>query len=219
MPERPVPPRGLLAGAPLAAALLLFCAQTQPGTPYRPEGPDTLGQRDTGTFLFHGETRAERVRYVVNWADLNYDTGPAIRAGDTVILSHAWSDTGRFAVSCVALDEQSRQSEPSEPKPVLVVNRVPDPPGPVAGPDSTWPDTVSQFTAVTADPEGDLLTYEFDWGDGETSVVSGYASGAPCRAVHAWRETGDYDIKARARDEVGHWSNWSPAHRLLVRQP
>ena len=216
MTEPKVPPRILMAGAPLAAALLLFCARIQPGTPDRPDGPDTLAQRDTGTFFFHGAVKAERVRYMVNWGDLAVDTGPAIRSGDTVTLAHAWADTGRFDVICRALDEELRLSEPSDPWSVVVVNLAPDTPGPVAGPESTYRDTVVEFSATTTDPESDLLSYEFNWGDGDTSHLSGYASGAVCRAVHAWRTVGDYEIRVRARDEAGHYSGWSPARMLVV---
>jgi hypothetical protein len=213
--------RQLVAGALLIwVALLPCCSPLGPTTPFPPAGPDTLGQRLTGRFWFCGQAeKPERVQYICNWGDGDIDTGPAIRSGDTVWLVHAWEDTGSYAVLARALDNSARVSDWSEPKPVLVVNLGPNTPESVLGPDTTFVDTVTEYSVTTQDPEADLVTYEFSWGDGETYIAAGYASAAVCRAVHVWREPGEYRVQARARDASHDFGDWSQARIVTVVNP
>jgi hypothetical protein len=67
-----------------------------------------------------------------------------------------------------------------------------------------------EFSATTTDPEGDMIFYLFDWGDGEYSDWIGpYNSGETVTASHTWTELGEYDIRVRARDEWGCVCTWS----------
>jgi hypothetical protein len=184
--------------------------------PFLPVGPDTVSQGVAARFRFAGQSeQPERVRYICAWGDGLQDSSAPVRSGQPVELEHAWSDTGAFEVRSRALDEAGRLSDWSEPALVAVVNRAPPAPG-LAGPDTTFTDTVTEFAATTIDPESDLLDYDFDWGDGETYTASGYASGAVCRAVHIWRGPGEYAVRVRARDRANHASGWSPARMLQV---
>ena len=98
-------------------ALLLSCTTLPlPTVPMAPLGPDTLGQRAAGRFAFYSVTeRAERVRYIAYWGDNATDSSNFLRAGDTVELNHAWSDTGLFSVLCRAQTEAGRLSDFSPP--------------------------------------------------------------------------------------------------------
>ncbi len=188
--------------------------------PYRPVGPDTLGQRALGRFRITGQSeRPERVQYLCHWGDGTVDTGPAVRSGDTVWFDHAWADTGCFPVRARALDNTGRLSDWSEALTVTVINSAPGTPGRVLGPDTTFLDTITEYSATVTDPESDLVTYEFDWGDGETYVAAGYASGAICRAVHVWREPGAYQVRVRVRDEAHGFGDWSVSRTVHVIVP
>jgi len=113
--------RSVLAGA---ALLLLACTTVPaPTVPMAPLGQDTLGQHQPGTFAFSTATnRVERVRYIAYWGDNATDSSSFVRAGDTVELTHAWSDTGLFSVHCRAQTEAGKLSDLSSPHPVLVCN-------------------------------------------------------------------------------------------------
>ena len=64
------------------------------------------------------------------------------------------------------------------------------------------------FTSV--DPQGDNIYYYIDWGDGTAEEYIGpYNSGKSCKVTHSWEDTGTYLIRAKARDENGHESDWS----------
>jgi len=78
------------------------------------------------------------------------------------------------------------------------------------GRDYGVPEEEYEFTASTTDPEGDMIFYLFDWGDGEYSEWIGpIESGETVNAYHTWYELEDYEIRVRARDEWGCVSLWS----------
>lgn len=79
-------------------------------------------------------------------------------------------------------------------------NRAPLTPG-LNGPtmvqfgDSTW------LEANTFDPDGDSVSYLFDWRDGsDTSWTGPVPSGAGCVRTHAFPDTGSFAVRVRARD-------------------
>jgi len=78
------------------------------------------------------------------------------------------------------------------------------------GPDSGKINTEQTYTASTTDPDGDKISYMFDWGDGEFSGWIGpYNPGAEASASHTWTEQGDYEIRVKAKDDHGVQSEWS----------
>jgi hypothetical protein len=83
-------------------------------------------------------------------------------------------------------------------------------PGSPGGEDYGVPEEDYEFFASTTDPEGDKISYLFDWGDGEYSQWIGpVESGETVSASHTWYELGDYEVRVRARDEWGVFSDWS----------
>ncbi len=61
----------------------------------------------------------------------------------------------------------------------------------------------------TTDPDGDKLTYLFDWGDGTNSGWLPKSMGTTVKATHNWTEKGSYEIKVKAMDIYGRESEWS----------
>lgn len=199
-------------------ALLLSCTTLPlPTVPMAPLGPDTLGQREAGRFKLYSVTeRAERVRNIIYWGDNATDSSAFVRAGDTVELTHAWSDTGLFSVRCRAQTEAGKLSDFSPAHAVSIRNRAPPAPAGVMGPDTVMVDSTAEFRTVTTDPEADLITYVFAWGDGDTVTAPGYASGDTARMLHAWSGPGEYQVRTMAKDVAGHSSPWSPPHAVVV---
>jgi hypothetical protein len=197
--------------------LLSSCTTPPPATPEAPAGPDTLGQDAVGAFRVWLVTeKPERVRFLANWGDHITDTTAFTRGGDTVGLSHAWADTGTYDVFCRAQDEEDRLSEPSPSLSVTVINFPPLAPATVRGADTVRVDSLAEFRTVATDPEKDLLSYEFDWGDSTSTTAPGYASGDTARMLHSWSAAGDYAIRARVRDTYGHLTGWSSPHPVVV---
>lgn len=67
-----------------------------------------------------------------------------------------------------------------------------------------------EFTTSTTDPNGDQISYLFDWGDGTpTGWIGPFDSGDTAFASHIWGTVGIYSIKVMARDYYGAESEWS----------
>jgi len=66
------------------------------------------------------------------------------------------------------------------------------------------------YNTGTTDPEGDQISYFFDWGDGTNSAwVGPYNSGNQASASKMWLIPGNYQIKVKAKDTNGAESQWS----------
>lgn len=69
------------------------------------------------------------------------------------------------------------------------------------------------YTTSAKDPNGDAITYSWNWGDGKTSTsTKGLAS-------HAWYFSGSYRVTVIARDEHGATSSPSPALYVTIGKP
>lgn len=65
------------------------------------------------------------------------------------------------------------------------------------------------FMFSSIDPEGDLVRYQADWGDGTLTWSEDRDSGTNYIVSHSWKVSGSYVIRARARDSRGGLSAWS----------
>jgi len=68
------------------------------------------------------------------------------------------------------------------------------------------------FSTNTTDPDGDNIFYKFDWGDGTYSDWLGpYQSGDTVIGFNSWSNSGDFDIRVKAKDDNGSDETvWSP---------
>jgi hypothetical protein len=74
------------------------------------------------------------------------------------------------------------------------------------------------YSSSTIDPDGDVIYYNFSWGDGTYSGWFGpFDSDQQASSVHNWTEKGDYEIKVKAMDEYGKASLWSDP--LVITMP
>ena len=89
-----------------------------------------------------------------------------------------------------------------------------------SGSDPTYVGLSSGYYTTTIDPEGDDIRYQFDWGDGSDTTMTGWRpSGLVTWAWHTWYSSGTYDIQVRAQDFYGEWGGWSPAREVIVKYP
>jgi len=92
---------------------------------------------------------------------------------------------------------------------VIHHTRRPYKPDPPIGPTKGRPRVTYRYTAVTTDPDGDDISYLFDWGDGTTSGWTELVpSGTNISASHSWKK-GTFSIRVKAKDEWGMESDWS----------
>ncbi|MFE3846020.1 linear amide C-N hydrolase, partial [Thermoplasmatota archaeon] len=74
------------------------------------------------------------------------------------------------------------------------------------------------YASSTIDPDGDEVSYIFDWGDGNDSGWLGpFDSGDTCEAIYSWENQGNYEIRVKAKDIYDLESEWS--YPLAVTMP
>ena len=93
---------------------------------------------------------------------------------------------------------------------VATPNSSPTTPSVPSGPASGFIQTGYGFSSTASDPDNDTLQYIFDWGDG---VISGWGNSTQS---HTWSNTGNYCVKARARDTFGTTSGWSSCGSINI---
>ena len=97
--------------------------------------------------------------------------------------------------------------------PTLAIGEKSQPPVKPAtpsGPTSGSVGTEYTYTTATTDPDGDKISYMFDWGDGTFSGwVGPFSNGATVYAKKTWDVKGTYQVKVVAKDIHGILSVWS----------
>ena len=89
-------------------------------------------------------------------------------------------------------------------------NHPPDIPSSPSGPNSLWPGDTGEFHVSSYDRDhSDCVSFQFDWGGGDTSAWTPFSESASVMMRHAWLDTGLYEVRARARDDKNAQSGWS----------
>jgi hypothetical protein len=210
----------------LAVAVLAISStcekSAKPVTPGAPDGP-TAGETGGyyGFTTSSTSTKDDSVHIVFDWNDGYSDTVALQANGTQVSESHAWVDTGTFAVKALAMDMEGAASDWSAAHQIVIslsATRPPNRPNAPDGPTEGSRQSPYTFNAVTTDPEGESLSYRFDWDYArEVSEWIGYvASGEPVTYQHSWNRNGTYDIRVQVKDTDGHFSAWSSPHPLTI---
>lgn len=117
----------------------------------------------------------------------------------TIAVGHKWNFTftaiGNFPYHCAI--------HPSMHGIIIVTSGQNLPPNKptIDGPTSGKAGAVLNYTAVTTDPNGDMISYYFDWGDGtNTGWLAFIPSGTIEHQSHTWATKGTYTVSVKARD-------------------
>jgi hypothetical protein len=100
-----------------------------------------------------------------------------------------------------------------------IISKPPNTPPIPSGPVYPCVNGTFTYSTSTTDPDGDNICYQFDWGDGSTTTTDWYPPGATASASHSWSSTGAYNIRVRAKDTYGTWSDWSSPLTVTVKVP
>jgi outer membrane protein assembly factor BamB len=74
------------------------------------------------------------------------------------------------------------------------------------------------YSAVTTEPDGDNISYYFNWGDGKNSGWTEFMpSGTIVNLSHSWGKSGTYTIKVKAKDDYGMESEWGELQVTMPR--
>ncbi len=212
--------------AAIVAVICLAAAgcstNVSPATPPPPAGPVISKVGVNCPFkVTASDTDYERVSVRIDWDNGDTsDWSDLFRSGDTITLTYAWPAAGDFRISAQARDEKGAVSGWSNWHAIAIADTVNVPPGSPStptGPDTGYFNLTYEFSALAGDPNGDSVQLQFEWGDGDTSDWTRMVrESAAVAASHAWLQTGEYSVIARARDRKGLMSGWSNVHIVVV---
>lgn len=99
---------------------------------------------------------------------------------------------------------------------ILTGNRPPQQPT-ITGPIVGGSEIQLNISAVTTDPDGDQVYYNFSWGDGNYSDWLGpFNSTTVITSNYTWIEDGSYQIRVKAKDTNEAESDWSKSHNITI---
>jgi len=197
-----------------------------PDQPSRPSGPKNVNVSVSYNYTTSTtDPEGDRVQYQFNWGDGTTSSWSSlVNSGQSVTMSHQWSKNGKiYYVMARARDENGSISSWSSPLKVycgnVKENHPPMVPSAPSGPTSGSIFTSYQFSTSSMDPEGDYISYGWDW-DGDGTVdewIGSYPSGQTVTTSHMWTTGGlyTYNVRVKAKDMGGAESGWSDP--LIVR--
>jgi len=160
----------------------------------------------------------DQIMYTFDWGDGSTSIIGLVDSGTMASANHTWREAGTYQIRAIATDSQGRSSEWSEPL-TIVLNTPPNDPSTPSGPSSGRPGILYPYSISATDPDGDQISYTFDWGDGTTSIIGPVDSGAAAGSNHTWTKGGRYQVKADATDSKGATSGWSEAWIVTINAP
>jgi hypothetical protein len=87
-------------------------------------------------------------------------------------------------------------------------NNPPDTPE-IDGPTEGTPGTEYEYTISAIEPDGDIVHFWIEWGDGTSNEWDGpYDSGEEIIVAHTWSERDTYTVRVKAKDGLGAESDW-----------
>ena len=139
------------------------------------------------------------------------------QAGDTFGWWSVCLDNDSAVISSCRDDDNGLDSGSAYVFTKVSENQPPEIPAAPTGPFVGQKGVEYSFSAMTTDPDGNNISYFFDWGDGENSSWIGpFPSGATATATHTWLDEGTYLVKVKAKDENGAETDWSPTHPISI---
>ena len=210
----------------VAMVLVVFssCKQNRPpSVPAVPAGPEYCYKDMTYTFKTTAvDPDGDSVEVRFDWGDSTVSLWEGwFASGETMGLTHSWSDTGTFEVRASAQDLLQHTSGLSGGHAVRVGLRwPPNAPAEPSGRDVGGKDSSFTFTTAATHPGSLTVAVRFAWGDGDTSAWSSFvASGESVAMSHSWSMPDTYVVTAQAKDTGNALSLWSVPHSIVVRPP
>ena len=187
----------------------------QPPEPPEITGPKYGDPNQELTFTFKTyDFENEDIKYIIDWDDGDITTTEYYPSNTSIQVSHSWETKGDYYINASAADILDKEGDPSVHH-IRIGDQPPSKPkiyGAVRG----IPDVEYDYAFISSDPENYDITYDIDWGDGNIETDIGpFPSGEIFTRSHSWDGSDNYIIKARAKDDVDHYSDWSE-HTIYV---
>lgn len=188
-----------------------------PNTPSKPNGPITGiygAWYDYSTSATDPDGNNIRYRWDMDGNGIPDKSTSYYSSGETASIPLQWRTSGTYNVKVKAVDKFGDQSGWSEPLKVTITeegdNLPPNKPDRPSGTTSGKAGNSYPYTASTTDPDGDQISYKFNWGDGtDSGWLPPIPSGQIASSSHAWSSQGSFSVKVQAKDSNDAESEWS----------
>jgi len=173
-----------------------------PETPVELSGPTFVEMGVEYTFMSSTyDINGEQIRYRFDWGDGNYSNWSDFMSSNiSVSMSHHWSAISNYSVRVMAQDENGSNSSWSPALSVTVSQAESGEIPPVVDINVSSNASVNQtivFDAVDSfDPDGTIVSYMWDFGDGET--------GSGVSPEHTYKKPGRYNVTLVLTDNNGN---------------
>jgi hypothetical protein len=190
-------------------------------------GPGTGVQGESYEFsTVSNDPNNDDIQYGFDWnGDSIVDEWTGFHnSGETVSVTHTFSEGGNNEINVVARDTDLMVSEESS----YIIYISPAPYKPTVwdpNPNDDYVGIGQYFWAQTTDYDEDMISYRFDFGDGEISDWSAFRySGYACSSdeicgLHIYNDEDEYEVKAQAKDEYGNVGDWSDSYTITIEDP
>ena len=168
---------------------------TAPQTPVQPLGQTIVKQGVSYSYTASSYDRdSDTIRFIFDWGDGSFSNWTEfVFANTSVTSSHSWSVHSNFSIRVLAQDEHGLNSSWS---PALIVNDSTPIPQ-IAAPENTTANSSIVFDASGSyDPEGAIISYSWDFGDG--------ALGTGVSPRHSYTTAGVYHVVLTVTDNLGN---------------
>jgi len=172
-----------------------------PLSPVKPDGPTFI---ELGTAYVYSSSAVDpdgdQVRLRFDWGDGSFSNWTGFVVSNTsVAASHAWENASTYAIRVIAQDTNGSNSSWSDPL-TVVVSLAGSEGSPPVGEFSIPQNASSNQTIIfdasgSYDPDGVIVSYLWDFGDGVTGVGE--------NPVHTYRFPGEYTVTLTVTDNAG----------------
>jgi PKD repeat protein len=175
---------------------------TPPYSPGQPEGPEFIERGVSYSYSSSGfDPDGDSIRLRFDWGDgIFSDWSVFVSANTSVSSSHAWSSPSSFSIRAIAQDENGTNSSWSIPVNVTVSedqegDNLPVPE--INAPENASTNSTILFDASGSyDPDGVIVSYLWDFGDGIT--------GTGMNTAHSYKKPGVYSVVLTVTDNNGN---------------
>jgi len=184
---------------------------SRPEAPKIPSGPTYVEQGvvyvyETSTF----DKDEDRVRIRFDLGDGNFSKwSKLVKSNTTIGVSYEWNNPSDYTVRAIAQDKYGYNSSWSEPL-IVTVSGVDSGEQPVFNikidKSKNTDESITFDASSTNDPDGEIVTYHWDFGDGNTS--------SNIIESHEYKKPGKYTVTLTVTDNLGY--NYSKSMSLNI---
>ena len=207
----------------LIIIFLSFCTQNVFASTYipaAPTGPETGFLEINYDYIIY--TTSSDAEWMFDWGDETTSEWLNRQGSENSITrSHSWNSVGEYLIKIKFRDSYFSDGVWSNPITMAIseytAEDIPNTPITLSGLNKGCISAEYSFSTYATDPKNDNLQYRFDFGDRTISDWSELvSSGTTSTISHIWENTGEYEIKAQARDQYGLLSEWSKKLDVVI---